>query len=286
VSKPEYKQLLSGADDGHGFGFVNPGQDQASNGSASYYAFTARGIRFISMDTVAEGGGANGNLDNPQYEWLEDELDRSSSVEYNANGKLVHDDDPNRLIIVYGHHTLATMDNPVADEEAGPCTDPPLPGCDLDPRDSQPMHLGVSGPESLKALLFRYPNVIAAVTGHTHHNAIKAYSKRNPGRGFWEINTSSHVDFPQQSRLLEIMDNRDGTLSIFGTMVDQAAPAKAPPSGASAAGMSERQLASISRQLAANDPQRVSVTINGGTGRKRDRNAEMIIRDPRRLAER
>jgi hypothetical protein len=36
------------------------------------------------MDSVAEGGGANGNLDDPQFRWLERELDRNSSVRYTA----------------------------------------------------------------------------------------------------------------------------------------------------------------------------------------------------------
>ena len=38
---------------------------------------------------ITIGGGANGNVDNPQYEWLEGELDRNSSTSYNAKGKLV-----------------------------------------------------------------------------------------------------------------------------------------------------------------------------------------------------
>ena len=36
---------------------------------------------------------------------------------------------------------------------------------------------------------------------------------------FWEVNTASHIDWPQQSRLAEIADNRDGTLSVIVTIV-------------------------------------------------------------------
>ena len=47
---------------------------------------------------------------------------------------------------------------------------------------------------------------------HQRHRAFKK------GRtGFWQINTASHADFPQQSREIEVMDNRDGTLSLFTT---------------------------------------------------------------------
>ena len=73
------------------------------------------------------------------------------------------------------------------------------------------------------AELLRHENVIAWVNGHTHTNNIWAH-KRAGGGGFWEINTASHIDWPQQSRLLEVTNNRDDTLSIFATMVDHGAP--------------------------------------------------------------
>jgi metallophosphoesterase (TIGR03767 family) len=286
VSKPEYKRLAAGPQRDHGFGYVSPGENRASNGTASYYAFSPRpGWRFISLDTVAEGGGANGNVDDPQYRWLERELDANSAVEYDARGRLVRDGGPNRMIVVYHHHTLSTMNNTTPDEDAG-CTNPDEPGCDGDPRDSKPLHLGQTGPESLRSLLLRYPNVVMVVDGHTHHNGVIPH--RRPGRttGFWEVNTASHVDWPQQSRMLEVMDNRDGTLSLFGTILDTAAPIRPPAPGTRADGMSGPELASVSRSLAGNDPQRVDVTTNGGEGTRRDRNVELIVRDPRPLARR
>ena len=285
VGPTEYKQLHAGADRSHGFGYVNAEQDQASDGAASYYAFTKRGVRYIGLDTIAIGGGANGNVDDPQYEWLEDELDANSSVSFNAKGKRVHDDDPDRLIVVYGPHTIATMNNDTPDESAGPCANPPSPGCDLDPRLSTPLHLGRTGPESVRSLLLDYPNVVAAVTGHTHHNDIVSHKRKKQKRGFWELNTASHVDFPQQSRLIELMDNRDGTLSIFGTILDSAAPPKTPAPGP-ASGLSNKALASLSRELAANDPQTIEVTSGGGPGKRNDRNVELIVRNPLLLARR
>lgn len=50
--------------------------------------------------------------------------------------------------------------------------------------------------------------------------------RRADGSGFWEISTASHIDFPQHARILELVDNGDGTLSIFGTLVDHPAPAR------------------------------------------------------------
>ena len=104
--------------------------------------------------------------------------------------------------------------------------------------------------------------------------------------GFWEISTASHIDWPQQSRVIDLVDNRDGNLSIFGTIVDHAAapqPGGAPPGdGRGAAGEPPSRLASIARELSYNDPQ----ANNGEDGRpdargeRSDRNAELVVRDP------
>jgi metallophosphoesterase (TIGR03767 family) len=266
IGKAEYKTIA-----GHGFSHVDPKENAASKGTASYYATTVRGIRFISLDSVAEGGGANGNVDNPQYKWLGRELAK-------AKGK-------HQLVVVFGHHTLETMDNTATDENAGACTATQQVGCDVDPRPSTPIHLGLTGKQTVRDLLLRYPNVIALVVGHTHRNAVRAFRRAGKHSGFWQINTASHADWPQQSREIEILNNRDGTLSIFGTILDQASPIVPPAPGTNAASFSEAQLGSLGRILAANDPQR---TISGGgsnvtdpRGKHADRNVELVVNDPR-----
>jgi metallophosphoesterase (TIGR03767 family) len=265
ISKAEYRDVIGG----HGFGSTSRAQLRASNGTASYYSLRRSGIRFISLDTVAEGGGSTGNLDHPQYRWLRKQLRRA-----------VRRDE---RVIVFGHHTLGTMSNEAADEAAGACSPPDEPGCDTDPRRSTPIHRGLEGPATVRSLLARYRSVIAYVAGHTHENEVQFFRGRR-GRGFWEINTASHVDWPQQSRLIHVMDNRDGTLSIFGTILDSAAPAEAP-AAANAMSFSLRQLASLSRTLSWNDPQRAGLPASGETGnslgRRRDRNVELLVRDPR-----
>jgi metallophosphoesterase (TIGR03767 family) len=284
LSRLSYKQQFRGRDRGHGFGYVDAGQNRASRGNATYYGWTPRpGFRFVAIDTVAEAGGAGGNIDDPQYRWLAHELDRNSSTEV-RNGRIVRDGDRDRLIVIYGHHALQTLITDTPDEQAGVCTDPLDVGCDSDPRRSTPIHLGTRGNQSIKDLLLRFPNVIAFVNGHTHHNRVRAWT-RGSGRdrsGFWEVNTASHIDFPQQSRLIEVMDNRDGTLSIMGTIVDQTAPIATPRSGARASGFSDTQLASIARRLAASNPGNPELTSGPGPyNRPIDRNVELVIDDPR-----
>src|SRR5688572_22001056 len=98
VSKAEYRALIAEtARNGHGFAATSGRELRRSNGTASYYTLRRSGIRFISLDTVAEGGGSNGNLDDPQYRWLRKQLRRAG-----RRGELV---------VVFGHHTLWSMTN-------------------------------------------------------------------------------------------------------------------------------------------------------------------------------
>jgi metallophosphoesterase (TIGR03767 family) len=288
VDQREYKQLHDTGDNSHGYDFVSSAEEKASNGLASYYAFNPRsGFRFISMDTVAEGGGSDGNIDHPQYRWLEKELDKASSTEWKGN-RLVKDRDRDRLIVLYSHHKLEDLTITRTDEQAGACSQDVDPGCDRDPRKSTPIHRGLAGKQNIRDLLLKYPNVIAFVTGHSHRNEINQFARKGSRSGFWQINTASHTDFPQQARQIEVMDNRDGTLSIFTTMIDHAAPIDPPAAGSDANVFTDTQLASVARVLAANDPQGLGPRgpdsrDNAGLGQRKDRNVELPIRDPRRL---
>ncbi len=66
----------------------------------------------------------------------------------------------------------------VPDEVAPPCTGADAhghdanPGCDVDPRSSQPIHLG-RGPGHAAA---QYPHVVAWVAGHSHVNDVQPYA--------------------------------------------------------------------------------------------------------------
>jgi 3',5'-cyclic AMP phosphodiesterase CpdA len=268
VSPRGFKRLHGRADRGHGFGLVSPGDRRRSRGAASYYAWSPRpGLRFVALDTIAEGGGSTGNLDHPQYLWLRRQLAQARRRD--------------QLVVAYGHHSLETMHNPRPDERARHCGRSAL-GCDHDPRRSTPVHLGQTGAASLRSLFLRFPNVVLFVTGHVHYNRVFPHFRRS-GSGFWQVTTASHMSYPQQSRLIELMDNGDGTLSIFGTVLDTAAPIGTPVSGTLAAGMSDLQLASISRLLAANvrgAPEAAAATA--GAGAHPAGNVELVLPDPRR----
>ena len=202
----------------------------------AYYTFDQGDVRFISLDTVNPNGYADGSLDQPQFDWLATVLAATT----------------NKYVVVFSHHTSESMNNPLV-----------ATGIDLRPR--------VLGP-AVVDLLLSHPRVIAWVNGHSHVNKIWARSAAGkPGR-FWEINTASHCDFPQQSRLIEIADNRDGTLSIFTTMVDHAGPA-------AYGGVLNNpvSLAGLSRELSANDWQS---RTGSRSGTLQDRNVELVIQAP------
>ncbi|MGI8460860.1 MAG: hypothetical protein ACR2OC_04365 [Solirubrobacterales bacterium] len=306
VSKTQLKTIYGetiAGDDDHGFAYVDKKESQASNGSASYYAWNppqSPGFRFISIDTNSEGGvlgpfdgaplqtgSSAGNLDDPQFKWLVSELDAAQKA--------------GKLIVVFGHHPIRSLDSAVPDEAAARCTgsDPHghdvNPGCDLDSRNSNPLHLGDpaeakalgSSAKTVAELFAEYPNLVSYVPGHTHENRVMAYPKQNKDV-FWELNTSAVIDHPQESRLIEVFDNQDGTLSIFGTVLSHASPGTPPPSGTSAAGFSGPELASIGREIAFNDPQLGQVATTDEkddppppTGFARDRNVELLVRDVR-----
>ena len=276
VDRSEFKAVYAAGRqaDHHGFAFVDRQENQASNGTASYYAWDpAPGMRFIAIDTLSEAGvpgpSSNGNIDDPQWRWLGRELEAAGRA--------------NKLIVLFGHHPIRNLDVPLPDEMAPPCTVNDAhghdvnPGCDRDPRASQPIH---QGPD-LEALLKAHRHVIAYVAGHTHENRVTPFA-REGGGGFWGIETPSIVDWPPQTRLLEVMDNRDGTLSIFGTLLNTEAPATSPPPDTSTTGASPPTLASIGRTISYNDTQ---AGAGSGEGTVNDRNVELLVADPRRAAD-
>ena len=230
----------------------------------------------IALDTICEGGiagpCADGNVDDPQFRWLEAQLEAATQAD--------------QLVILFSHHAPSSLTADVPDEAAPPCTgeDPhghdANPGCDLDPRPSTPIHLEAD----MVALLHRYPHVIAWVSGHSHVNHVTAYPDGH-GHGFWSIQVAAEADWPQQSRLLQVFDNRDGTLSIFGTILDHASPVAAPAPGTGATAMTPAELASIGRTLSFNDSQTGAGACEPepcGEGAPDDRNVELIVADPRR----
>lgn len=221
---------------GHGYTEAN-----RADGTA-YYTFDMGLVRFVVMDTVNANGGPEGSLSQSGFAWVKDVIASSKR----------------KLLVFSSHHSSWTMDNTVTG--------------DIDPG---PRVLG----KALVKELLKHDNVIAWVNGHTHSNAIKAHVRKKDGEvlnGFWEVNTASHIDWPQQGRIVEIADNKDTTLSIFCTMLDHAAPTTWSPDQLD----EPIQLAALSRELAANDWQERERDRRGA---RKARNTELVVRAPKFL---
>ncbi|HEU5062490.1 MAG TPA: hypothetical protein VFT79_04970 [Solirubrobacterales bacterium] len=278
VSKQQFKDIFKAGSqaDGHGFDLIDPAQETASKGAAGYYSWSPKpGLRFISVDTVAEAGTigtpsgkstSDGNIDDPQFKWLRSQLEAATAAD--------------ELVVLFSHHAPESLVADAPDELAPPCTVADShghdvnPGCDLDPRFSFPIHLQADAVN----LLHEFPNAIAWVAGHSHDNIVNAFPNPSGEGGFWSIRVAAEADWPQQTRLLEIFDNHDGTLSIFGTIVDHVGQATAPTPGTPASAMDFNDLTSAARTMSFNDLQSGAPI---GEGQAKDRNVELLIDDPR-----
>jgi len=185
---------------GHGFN-----QADATNGFANY-TFEPKSnipIKVIVIndtqsnddpndpDALGFGKGSfgygHGELDNERYNWLISELDKGQ-----AEGK---------LMIIAAHEPIGVEKVPSM------------------------MAWNPAFEAKLIAKLHTYPNLILWIAGHRHLNtvtALKSPDATHPELGFWEVETSSLREFPQQFRTFEIVRNSDNTISIFATDVDPA----------------------------------------------------------------
>lgn len=232
---------------GHGFTSEN-----VRKGTAYYSFQLAPGILGIMLDSTDPTGGGKGSIGSEQAAWLERELAKVSSVSYSETGKPLRQDVEDQMVVLFSHHpspSFGALRIPERDEVA------------------------INSPEAVLALIGRHPNVILWLSGHQHSNLIWPRKNNNGNHAFWEVNTASHIDFPQQSRSVEIIDNNDGTLSIAGVMLDHSEPLTLDYSKP----FSAAQLAAFSAELAMNNP---GMDLEARTALNRNQNVELLLKKP------
>ena len=188
---------------GHGFTQASLDQDFAS------YSFEPKSnipIRVIVLDDTVKGVGqpnyALGGLDQPRLDWLMAELRRGQ--------------DENKLMIIAAHIPINPQNS---------LTDPTGFSFFRAPGFTE---------ATLIPILHNYPNLVLWISGHRHVNVItpQPYDPATPGQGpqnsFWEVETPSLRDFPQQFRTFDIRRNGDNTISIIVTGVDPAVTEGSP----------------------------------------------------------
>ncbi|WP_027501789.1 TIGR03767 family metallophosphoesterase [Rhodococcus sp. UNC363MFTsu5.1] len=232
---------------GHGFA------PDAGETGIGYYSFEiAPGVVGISMDSTNRAGFVEGSLGEAQFRWIEQTLQAGSSRFFDAGGRPVTQSREDTYFLLFSHHTSGSMDNLVPDPE----------------RPGERRHSGAE----LVDLLHRFPNVLAWVNGHTHENRITPHPGATAAQGFWEINTASHIDFPQHARLIEVVDNTDGTLSLLTTLVESDSPYEVRHGD-----FSQQGLASLYRELSFNDIHADPELLGGSV----DHNTELVLVSPR-----
>ena len=278
------------------FGYGRPPQADAHNDG--YYSFSPRpGLRFITLDTITDECGApvcaEGSVDDTQFDWLKQQLQMAEVA--------------GEYAMVFSHHTLPTIRFPSIDatEQEGP-EDPSENGMHygqaVEHEDDQlgpPEPANPTGGKTLEQLFCEFPNMLAHVAGHEHENYTKNYdcdgvplgSAAGPSAaagGFWHISTAAHIDYPQQSRMIELVDNMDsagdnpGTMSLVLTMLDHDGPpnpggGKPDLTAGGQAGEQVLKLASIARELAYNDYQGSRAAVGTDPA---DRNAIIVLDRP------
>ncbi len=200
--------------------------------SKSDYVMDADGtnLRFIVYDTACEGGGADGIVRKSDVAaFLKPALDKAQ-----ADGKWV---------VLVSHHPLGSIGNASFATKA-------------DQADAMAL-------TDVEALFLSYTNIVFAITGHTHRNIV-SWVGPDPTQGFWEVQTSSLVEFPNQMRIIEINDEDNGYLSAQLVGLEFSTDGDA---------VSEK-----GRKLAILDY--VSAWGTDGTGQLSDRNVKLYIKKP------
>jgi len=199
---------------GHGFNLVKP------NNPPACYSFQPKSdipIKIIVLDDTVKGPGqpnyAAGCLDQARLDWLTTELQAGQ--------------DNKQLMIIAAHIPFNTYKNLVTDPTLATATPPP-PSMNLFIPVPYPGATSVVSDATLLTTLQNYPNLIMWIAGHRHMNTVTPQIHTDPTRSFWEVETSSLRDFPQQFRTFTLCRNSDNTVSIIITNVDPAVAAVSP----------------------------------------------------------
>ena len=225
---------------GHGFNLVPPGQEEGF-GCYSFLPKSDIPLKVIVLDnTQREDDGSNsihghGFLDQARWTWLKKEL---------KDG-----DDAGQLMIIAAHVPIGVQKRGSFMEWFDKSIN------SIDAADPGVMQNAVDLP-GLLAELHSHPNLLMWIAGHRHINTVKAFATdipAEPERGFWQVETSSLHDFPQQMRLFDVRLNSDFTVSIVTVNVDPAVREGTPAATSRAYAVAAQQIVNT-KTIYQNDP--------------------------------
>lgn len=213
---------------GHGFNLVPAGQETGF----ACYSFVPRAdmpLKIIVLDdnqTTGDGSydiHGHGFLDEARWTWLQNELTAGDAA--------------GQLMIIAAHIPIGVTPLGGETEWWRPDLDPykSVPG-------GQPRVQNAATLQELVNELQSHPNFLLWIAGHRHVNVIKAFPGPTPEQGFWQVETSSLRDYPQQFRTFEVEFNSDATISIFVTNVDPSVAEGTPAARSRALAVATQQI--------------------------------------------
>ena len=182
-------------------------------------------------------------------------------------------------MLVFSHHTLRTTRFPSTDptRAADPLRRAPRPH-DEPP---QPVRPDAPPETTLEDLFCRHDNVLAHVerprARELRARRTAARTRARAQNPFVEVSTAAHIDWPQQSRTIELLDDDGRDLSLALTILDHDGPAE--PGRAATPARQPVKLASIAREIAYNDYQG-----SRGATRRAASDRNVIVADRQALA--
>lgn len=219
------------------------GLDAEQSHTAYWYRNIGTSVRLIGLDTVNKFGGWQGCIHREQFDWLREVLENSRD----------------KYVVLSSHHPLENLFNGYVPEGHG------APALE----------------QEVRQLVESYPNVILWFSGHVHDHKVQEALTSDGRHAFWEIRTGSHIDWPQQSRVIEIMKAENQQIVIGTSIIDHAGPLTF--SGSEEELRNPIALAGFSRLLAANDWQRHRegfASFESLEGTPSDRNIWLWANDP------
>ena len=104
--------------------------------------------------------------------------------------------------------------------------------------------------DEIREMLLKYPQLILWLAGHEHRHHVEWIGPEKEDVGFWLVETASHIDWPQQSRTVEVVRSTHGDIYIGLSIVDHIA------GNDYYAAQTPIEIAALSRVLSANVWQR------------------------------
>lgn len=219
---------------GHGFNLVDSGKPE---GFACYSFLPDPSVPLkviVLDDTQSETDGSkdihgHGYLDTTRWEWLQEELDAGQAE--------------NQLMIIAAHVPIGVG----------------AIGSELEwwqsSKDSDAVEQNAVTLEELVTKLQDSPNLLMWIAGHRHFNTVKAFKSDDasiPEKGFWQVETSSLRDYPQQFRTFEVYLNSDYSISIETINVDPAVAEGTPAATSRRYSIAAQQI--VQNDLLVNEP--------------------------------